>query len=236
MGASLSEMERILHLETTAAVCSVALSLGSQLVVLKEHQEANAHSKVLLSLVDQAMQEAGWSRQQLDAIALSAGPGSYTGLRIGSATAKGLCYALQRPLIAIDTLMALALGALKRHPEAYFYAPMMDARRMEVYTAVYDPFLKIIFPPSALALVDNPYVKWLESGPVVFSGNGVEKAQNLLHHKHAIFEIQVQPTAINMVELAHKRFIYNQLEDLAYFEPHYLKAFWSPSPQSPRNI
>ncbi|MBI1192573.1 MAG: tRNA (adenosine(37)-N6)-threonylcarbamoyltransferase complex dimerization subunit type 1 TsaB [Bacteroidetes bacterium] len=229
-------MERILHLETTAAVCSVALSQGPDLVVLKEHQEANAHSKVLLSLVDQAMQQAGWSPRQLDAIALSAGPGSYTGLRIGSATAKGLCFALDRPLIAVDTLMALALGAFKRHPEAFFVAPMMDARRMEVYTAIYNPLLEIIFPPSAWVLVDNPYLKWLESGPVVFCGNGVEKAQNLLHHKHAIFEIQVQPSADNMVELAHKRFIYNQLEDLAYFEPHYLKAFWSPSQTKPRNI
>ena len=229
-------MERILHLETTAAVCSVALSLGPDLIVLKEHQEANAHSKVLLSLVEQALQEAGWSRPQLDAIALSAGPGSYTGLRIGSATAKGLCYALQRPLIAVDTLVALAWGALKRHPEAHFFVPMMDARRMEVFTAVYSPLLEKIFPPSALVIVDNPYLKWLDSGPVVFCGNGVEKAQNLLHHKHAIFEIQAQPSAANMVEVAHKQFIYNQLEDLAYFEPHYLKAFWSPAHENSRNI
>jgi hypothetical protein len=96
--------------------------------------------------------------------------------------------------------------------------------------------LEKIFPPSALVIVDNPYLKWLDSGPVVFCGNGVEKAQNLLHHKHAIFEIQVQPSAANMVEVAHKQFIYNQLEDLAYFEPHYLKAFWSPAHESARNI
>jgi tRNA threonylcarbamoyladenosine biosynthesis protein TsaB len=227
---------RILHLETTAAVCSVALSMGEELLVLKEHQEPNAHSRVLLTLVDLAMEEAGWSPSQLDAVALSAGPGSYTGLRIGSATAKGLCYALGLPLVAVDTLQAMAWGARKRYPEAHFYAPMLDARRMEVYSAVFDKNLETIFPPSALVLVDNPYLTWLDSGPVVFSGSGVEKAQNLLHHKQAIFEIQAFPGAENMVKLAHKRFIYNQLEDLAYFEPNYLKAFWSPALNQPRNI
>jgi tRNA threonylcarbamoyladenosine biosynthesis protein TsaB len=130
----------------------------------------------------------------------------------------------------------MAWGARARYPEAQFYAPMLDARRMEVYTAVFDCDLETIFPPSARILVDNDYLPWLNSGPVVFVGSGVEKAQKLLDHKQAIFEIQALPGAENMVKLAHKRFIYNQLEDLAYFEPSYLKAFWSPAHNNPRNI
>jgi tRNA threonylcarbamoyladenosine biosynthesis protein TsaB len=221
-------MNRVLHLETTAAVCSVALSEDDRLVQLLEHEEPNAHSRVLLSLINQLLLESGWSRNQLDAVALSAGPGSYTGLRIGSSTAKGLCFSLGIPLIAVDTLQAMAHGARILHPGCSTYIPMLDARRMEVYTATYNASGDCLSPSRALIVEENVFENILQEGSVLFCGNGVEKCLNYLHHRNAVFEILLRPSASHMLSIAHNRFINNELEDIAYFEPRYLKDFWSP--------
>ncbi len=221
-------MGRLLLMETTAEVCSVALGDGEELLCCVEHEEANAHSRVLLDLIDRALAELGWTSADLEGVALSAGPGSYTGLRIGSSTAKGLCFGLGIPLIAVDTLLATAFAMHQQHPEAKFLIPMLDARRMEVYAAVYDSALKSLLKPGPIVIVDNLFIPYLELGPVLFAGNGVEKCMEILHHKNAIFEIHLRPSARNMLNIAHKMFINNELEDIAYFEPRYLKAFWTP--------
>ncbi len=223
-------MAIILHLETTAAVCSVALSRDGQLLAELEHEEPNAHSRVLPGLLSQVLDLAGLKREQLNAVSLSAGPGSYTGLRIGSSTAKGIAYGLGLPLLAVPTLAAMAGAAFRRHPGAYACVPMMDARRMEVYTAAYGADGRVFFPPQALVVKENFALSLLETGTVVFCGNGVEKCADLLHHKQALSEIQARPRASDMVDIAHKMLINRDLTDLAYFEPHYLKDFWTPVP------
>jgi tRNA threonylcarbamoyladenosine biosynthesis protein TsaB len=219
---------RILHLETTAGVCGVALSEGEgKLVELLEHEEANAHSRVLAPMVEKALASAGWSMTDLDAVAVGAGPGSYTGLRIGTATAKGLCYALNLPLIAVPTLKALASALRDRHSDAQLLVPLIDARRMEVYTASFGPDLAEIDTARPWIVENNPFQSTLDQGLVIFGGSGAEKCRELLGHKNARFEISLVPRVEQGLALAHKRFKTNVFEDVAQFEPQYLKGFWT---------
>ncbi len=229
-------MARILHLETSASVCSVAVSEDGEPIALAEHEESNAHSRVLFSLIRDVLEQAGWKKSDLGAVALSAGPGSYTGLRIGSSAAKGICFSLNLPLIAVDTLSAMAFGAKKRLPGCLAYVPILDARRMEVYTAAYDSGGQNVMPPIAVVIENNMFCALLEAGPVLFAGSGVQKCMHLLDHRNALFEIHARPGAEDMSTIAHKMFINNELEDIAYFEPRYLKTFWSPGAVLPRNI
>lgn len=167
----------------------------------------------------------------MDAIAFSEGPGSYTGLRIGLATAKGLCYALEIPLLAVSTLQAMAWGAAQKRPEPadLLFAPMIDARRMEVYTALFDRKNYTIQSPNALIVEGNPFTSLLEATPILFFGDGTEKCVELLNHKRAIFEISAKASAADMVELSHNLFKINAFADLAYYQPNYLKPFYTPA-------
>ena len=222
-------MADILLIESTAKVCSVGLGREGEIAALIEHEVENSHSTVLTSLIQEVCTQAETSVAEVDAIAVSAGPGSYTGLRIGVSTAKGLCYGLNKPLVAVDTLQAMASAvAGETGNQEALYCPLLDARRMEVYTGIYDFAGRCELDPQALIIDNNPFMQFLEDREVYFFGSGADKCRELLDHKHSRFEIQARPSARHMAKLANNRFIINELEDVAYFEPRYIKAFYTP--------
>ncbi len=216
-------MSIILSIETSTTNCSVSLSNNGKVLVLKEDYGANySHAERLHVYIDEVIQKAGLARTQIDAIAVSKGPGSYTGLRIGVSTAKGLCYALQKPLISISTLKSLACQI---HEDEGLIVPMIDARRMEVYTAVFDAQYHTVEETQALILDQNAFEAYLNKGKVHFIGNGVAKAKTIIAHSNAIFVDDKLPSANEMALLAYDKFKKNDIEDVAYFEPYYLKDF-----------
>lgn len=223
-------MALILHLETATTVCSVAIGRDGKLLALKEQGGDYSHSENLTLFVQDVCKQADVELSSLDAIAVSKGPGSYTGLRIGVSTAKGLCYALNKPLIAINTLQhmafAMALSGKNKFPENTLYCPMLDARRMEVYCAIYDCNNKELEPTSAKIIDAHSFENILNSNNVVFFGDGAAKCKSVLsRHSKAIFIDDVTPSAQNMLALANQAYLQNCFENTAYFEPFYLKDF-----------
>ena len=216
-------MASIICIETATKSCSVALARDSHLVAVKEEVSENySHSEQLTVFIEQLLQQEGLKVSDLDAIAVSSGPGSYTGLRIGVSTAKGLCYASDVPLIAISTLGAMVQAMKDKYPEAQL-CPMLDARRMEVYCALYS---KSHASPVVAKIIDKySFKEELEKGPILFFGDGAYKCQDLLVHANAYFELGVYPSAVNMISLAYEKFQNQDFEDIAYFEPFYLKDF-----------
>lgn len=211
---------RILHLETSGINCSVALSEGEQLIAEKaENTGRFTHSENLHLFIEEVMRSAGLSLKSLDAISVSAGAGSYTGLRIGVATAKGLCFSLEKPLIAIPTLQILAAQAMP----ASCIIPMLDARRMEVYSAVFDAKAAFVAPTEAKILEANSYKEYLDKGEVTFLGDGSAKFAAICTHPNAIFIEGAYPRAAEMLPFTISKFKRNEFEDIAYFEPQYLK-------------
>lgn len=216
----------ILNIETATTVCSVSLSKNGALVFYKELNNGFTHAENLHVFIEEVLKESNISTKQLNAIAVSKGPGSYTGLRIGVSTAKGLAYALQLPLISIDTLQLMALQAKTLQKENDFYCPMLDARRMEVYTAVYDHELIQQLPIEALIVDATSIQKFTTFSNVLFFGDGMPKCKETLHVlKNATFIENITPSAKDMCKLAYDKFITKQVEDVAYFEPFYLKDF-----------
>lgn len=220
-----------MSIETATEVCSVAVARDGRVVALRENGEGLNHSTLLGVFVDEALREAGVGAGELDAVAVSKGPGSYTGLRIGVSLAKGLCYGAGKPLLAVGTLEALARGAIDRVREEALYCPMIDARRMEVYTAMYDGEGREVCPTTAAVLDEGWGAEWLARGPVYFFGNGSEKARGLLTHANARFLEGVRASAVNLVPLAERAFAEGRFEDVAYFEPFYLKDFMATTPK-----
>jgi len=227
-------MPRILHIETATEVCSVALShANGKLLGVEEDNSGFAHAEKLTVLTEKLLKKAGVEFKQLDAVALSCGPGSYTGLRIGMSSAKGFCYALDIPLITISTLKAMAAGALHlRDVENLFLqpdvllCPMIDARRMEVYAAFYDKALNEVRPPCADVIDENSYHDFLKKYKLLFFGNGAAKCKPVLAPKaNTYFFDEFYPSAKNMVTLAHTAYKEKQFANLAYSEPFYLKEF-----------
>ncbi|MBU3927055.1 MAG: tRNA (adenosine(37)-N6)-threonylcarbamoyltransferase complex dimerization subunit type 1 TsaB [Bacteroidetes bacterium] len=221
-------MANILSIETSTRVCSVAISMNEHVVVVKETHVSNSHAELITLLCQQALLEAGLEFSGLDAVAVSQGPGSYTGLRIGVSTAKGLCYGLDIPLIAVSTLEAMALGmiATTPHPENAVFCPMIDARRMEVYNAVFSSHLMLINPVEATVVDEDSFENFLANHPVYFAGDGAAKcAQVLAHHGHARFVSDFNPSARWVATLADRQFKDSIFADTAYFEPYYLKDF-----------
>lgn len=221
-------MACIVHIETTTDVCSVALSENGECIMSKECFERSSHGTVLGSYVDEAVSFADSHAIPIDAVAVSQGPGSYTGLRIGVSTAKGLCYGRNLKLLAIPTLELLCVPLLLSHdelPDDVLLCPMLDARRMEVYSAIYDRGLNIKKTVSADIINEDSYREYLDEHKVVFFGNGAAKCQPLLQHPNALFVDDIQPLARNMFPLAEKAFVQEKFEDVAYFEPFYLKEF-----------
>ena len=232
-------MSLILGIETATKMCSVVISRDGVLLALKETGGEYSHSENLNHFVELACNEAKIKLNELDAIAISKGPGSYTGLRIGVSSAKGLCYGLEKPLIAVDTLKALALSVINSHPlvedlgGVTLFCPMIDARRMEVYTALYNSSLEMIEPISAKVMDESSFVKVLEEHKVVFFGDGAEKCKTLLSgHKNAVFIDNVEPSAKYINQLALEKLNKQQFEDIAYFEPYYLKEFLATTPKN----
>lgn len=225
-------MTKILHIDTANEFCSVALSHGNQLIGLRETDEKNAHARVLTLFADDILKENNINSSEIDAVAVSMGPGSYTGLRIGVSAAKGFCYALDKPLIAISTLQMMAIGSIEKikadghFNSGMFFCPMIDARRMEVYSAMFDESGNEIREIKAEILDEAAYKNELQERQIVFSGSGAEKCEALLSgNPNAFFLSDFNTSAKNMIQLAMEKFRKGEFEDVAYFEPFYLKSF-----------
>ncbi|HRF68340.1 MAG TPA: tRNA (adenosine(37)-N6)-threonylcarbamoyltransferase complex dimerization subunit type 1 TsaB [Muribaculum sp.] len=228
-------MAAILNIETSTDVCSVALTYDGQVVAQREDYRGHNHATLLSGYIKDCMDEAKNKNLKLDAIAVSIGPGSYTGLRIGLSEAKGLAYALDVPLIGVDTLAIMAVTVMFSDffDSDVMFAPMIDARRMEVYTAVYNYALETLLAPTPLILDENSYDRYLDRGPVIFFGNGSDKAKPLLEkHKNANFITEIHPLAVNMTALSERAYRNRDFLDLAYSTPQYLKEFQATKPKS----
>jgi tRNA threonylcarbamoyladenosine biosynthesis protein TsaB len=224
----------ILHIESSSTLCSVALSDGAKCIALRELNAGYTHAENLHLFIEDVLKEAGIRAAQLNAVAVSSGPGSYTGLRIGFSTAKGLAYALNIPLIVVDTLKVLtALASAQHHVDVLLYCPMLDARRMEVYTAVYTHNLEEKLAPQALLLSEESISVFahLQKG-ICFFGDGMPKARHLLEAlPGACFTEGIATGSEAMISLAYEKFKQNQFSDTAYAEPFYLKDFFFTTPK-----
>ena len=218
-------MIRILNLETATKNCSVSAFENKELALLKENNaESYSHSEQLHVFIQELMSELGWSFSQLDAVAISKGPGSYTGLRIGVSAAKGLCFSADLPLISVPTLQSMATQIVMGGNEVVI--PVLDARRMEVYSAVYDAKHEEIRETRAEIIDENSFSDFQDFDKVWVVGNGAEKCQTILGHRSNFnFDTILVPSAKEMGPLALKKFNTQDWEDVAYFEPYYLKNF-----------
>ncbi|GHU85956.1 tRNA (adenosine(37)-N6)-threonylcarbamoyltransferase complex dimerization subunit type 1 TsaB [Bacteroidia bacterium] len=257
----------ILLLETSTNICSVALSCNGEIIAIKESEEKNVHSKFFTIFIKQLLEENSISLNSIDAIAVSKGPGSYTGLRIGVSTAKGLCYAANKPLIAISSLEALAYKAATIYDENSIFCPMIDARRMEVYAGIWEKcseksknsdesrndetyndsktsntsinsnkniqhFIKNIREVQADIVDTTTYSKYIEEKKIVLLGDGAEKFKDLFSNDNRyLIDTSIKISATNMLPLAEISFNNNTFEDIAYFEPFYLKDFIAGAPK-----
>lgn len=223
-------MALILNIETATTNCSVSVSKNGKTLFLKEDNNSNySHAESLHVFIDTVLKESNTTLDALDAIAVSKGPGSYTGLRIGVSAAKGLCFALNKPLISTSTLEALAYQV---KPESGCIVPMLDARRMEVYSAIFDENHHLVRETQAQILDEHSFEDYLQQLKVYFVGNGVEKAKEIITHTNAVFIDGKLPSANEMSMLAYNKYKISDFEDVAYFEPYYLKDFIALKPKS----
>lgn len=218
---------KILLIETATQICSAVLSVDGGVVARRESDTPNAHSTCLSVFVDEVLREGAVKPHELDAVCVSAGPGSYTGLRIGVSTAKGFCYALGIPLLSVPTLLSMAALYYRQHPDYRgLVCPMIDARRMECYTMVVDSNMNILRDTSADVIEAGCFDEWLDRGEVTFIGDGAEKTRDLLGvHPNARYDSDFRLSAEGMLELADGKLRDGKIEDVAYFEPFYLKDF-----------
>lgn len=214
----------ILGIETATKICSVAITDGEKLLALKEEGGEYSHAEKLNGFIDECLKQANVTLQQIDAVAVSKGPGSYTGLRIGVSTAKGLCYALKKPLISVDTLQAMALS-MSLDNDFDLYVPMIDARRMEVYTAVFNVDNNKEEDISAKIIDENSFAALKENNRLVLFGDGAEKCKETLIHSNIFYSTKGLPSAAYINKIAQQKLVQNEIEDVAYFEPYYLKDF-----------
>lgn len=229
-------MALILNIETATPVCSVSITDGLAVLALRETSESNSHARVVAVFIDQLLKETGIDKHSLDAIAVSMGPGSYTGLRIGVSTAKGLCYALDKPLIGIGTTESMAYG-MKEMPLAdknglpVMYVPMIDARRMEVYTALFDENLVRVKETTADIITADSFSSLLETHHLVIAGDGAGKCYEILGHPNITYLHDFTVSSVYMKLPAIRQFEAAAFEDTAYFEPFYLKDFIAGKPR-----
>jgi tRNA threonylcarbamoyladenosine biosynthesis protein TsaB len=222
-------MSLILNLETSTKACSVCLALDGQVIDTEEHHSEDfTHSENLTVFIERIVNRSDHSLKDLAAVAFSSGPGSYTGLRIGCSTAKGLCYSLDIPLIAIDSLKALAT-AMKGAFD--LLCPLFDARRMEVYSTVYDNDLNEVEALEAKIIDERSYQNLLVDHSILFAGPGAEKVSEVLKNKNASFDLELAVSAKGMAALSEHKFQSGNFEDTAYFEPNYLKEFIAGTPK-----
>lgn len=224
----------ILSLETATRNCSVALinSKNGELTIKEQFSEKYSHAEQLNIFIEEVLKSAGKSFSDLEAISISEGPGSYTGLRIGVSTAKGLCYALNVPLIAVGTLPAMTRGAVNKHPDYSVYVPMIDARRMEVFTQSFEKTGAHI--DELRAEIVEPYsFDHLTDRKTLFFGDGAQKCAGILNSENFHFVVDFHPSAKDVALIAKEKFDKGEFEDVAYFEPFYLKDFIAgPPPKS----
>lgn len=232
-------MPVLLSLETSTSVCSAALHEDGRLLGnLESHIPQSASSKLAV-MIDQLFKTTGIVPATIKGVVVSAGPGSYTGLRIGVATAKGLCFALDVPLLSANTLELMTYQVISSPSplergaggEALF-CPMLDARRMEVYCLIADQKLNVLEQTNAKVIDELSFDTWLEKNVIYFFGNGAAKCKSMITHKNAIFIEEITPSASRLGELGYKKFQMNQIEDVSSFEPFYLKDFVAKKPKS----
>jgi len=226
-------MSTILHIETSTDVCSVAVSEDSQVIFQQEDHSGPNHAERLGTMVDEALSFTDNHAIPFDAVAVSCGPGSYTGLRIGVSMTKGICYGRNLKLIAVPTLELLCVPVLLREltEDGALLCPMLDARRMEVYAGIYDRRLNTVREVSADVVTAETYKEYLDARPMYFFGNGAKKCMETINHPNAHLIENVEPLAKWMQPLAEKRLINGQTEDVAYFVPYYLKDFVAKMPK-----
>lgn len=233
-------MAHILNIETSTEVCSVTLASNGQLLYKKESTEGLNHSKVLTVFIDDLFKENNLKTKSIDAVAVSKGPGSYTGLRIGVSVAKGLCYGLSIPLISVNSLEVLGIYAAQNLSEyvlpndgiPVLFCPLIDARRMEVYTSLYNLQGEELRPVSAEIIDEHFLSDLLENHKILFFGNGAEKCKNIIKHKNAFFEGPMLTSAQFMQSISERKFNNGEFENVAYFEPFYLKNFVATIPRN----
>lgn len=217
----------ILHIETSTTVCSVALSDRQKVLFDKVSYEGPSHAALAGVFVKEALEYLHHEEEELQAVAVSGGPGSYTGLRIGVSLAKGICFGYGIPLIAVPTLEILAYSAIRTHrlDSSALYCAMIDARRMEVYSALYDAKLDVVKETEAEIITPESYAGYLDKTEICFFGNGASKCKEVIQSGNAYFLDDIHPLAINMIPLAEKAFAAREFVDAAYYEPFYLKEF-----------
>lgn len=223
-------MALILSIETATSVCSIALHQAGVLLGKYELYLEKSHSSMLTAMIDQLMQNTDKAVNDLQAVAVSKGPGSYTGLRIGLATAKGLCFGLNIPLIGVNTLQGLLQQVLPYGHQVGYYCPMLDARRMEVYSLVADNKGITMEDTTATVVNATSYLEYLSSAPVLFFGNGAAKCKEVIKNKRARFLEGVSASAADIGQIAYESYKQEMFEDVAYFEPFYLKEFKTVAP------
>ncbi len=230
-------MANILNIETSTDVCSVALTSEGQVLDHRENYEGQTHATLLSQYVKEMLDDARSRELKLDAIAVSIGPGSYTGLRIGLSEAKGLAFGLQVPLIGVNTLQLMTVSTMFNHfieEDKVLYVPMIDARRMEVYTAAYTPALEAVVEPQAMILDEHSFESQLEQGyTLVLMGNGSDKARQVLSRDGVRFIEGIKPVAVDMLALAEKAYRAGEFIDVAYSTPLYLKESQATKPKNP---
>jgi len=231
-------MALILNIETSTQVCSVCLSDGGKVIAMRESNDDKSHARLLNIFIDEILKEQNITFSVLDAVAVSKGPGSYTGLRIGVSTAKGLCYAKNIPLIAVHTLESMAHGVIhykynksEDSENELVFVPMIDARRMEVYSAFFNINGEMIREVEAEIIDENSYQDILKDKKMIFFGDGAEKIKDVIKNPNAIFIENVNPSSEYMSALSESTFNKKQFEDVAYFEPFYLKDFIATIPK-----
>ncbi|WP_297800262.1 tRNA (adenosine(37)-N6)-threonylcarbamoyltransferase complex dimerization subunit type 1 TsaB [uncultured Polaribacter sp.] len=216
-------MSIILNIETTTKNCSVSIAEKGEILAIKELNNGNySHAEVLHPFILDVLKEANLTSNRIDAVAVSKGPGSYTGLRIGVSAAKGLCFALDKPLISIDTLTSLSFSITI---EEGIIVPMLDARRLEVYASVFNEKHQKIREIKAEIINENSFCEYLERSKVYFLGDGSQKCKEIITHKNAIFIDAKFPSAQEMAKLSYEKYKISDIENVAYFEPFYLKDF-----------
>jgi tRNA threonylcarbamoyladenosine biosynthesis protein TsaB len=234
-------MATLLNIETSTEVCSVNVSENGKLIAEKESLEGLNHSELLTVFIEELFKNNNLEMKAIDAVAVAKGPGSYTGLRIGVSVAKGLCYALEKPLIAISTLDAMGVFT-SQNPEQFhieknddenlLFCPMIDARRMEVYTSLYSLAGRQLEPVSAKIIDGDSFSEKLKQSKIAFFGNGAAKCANALDHPNALFKGPLKASARFMIKLAEEKYNKEEFENVAYFEPFYLKNFIATVPKN----
>lgn len=227
-------MALILSLETSAKVCSAAIHNKGELIASAEVHIEQSHASKLALIIKEIMQSAGIQYSQLAAVATTSGPGSYTGLRIGTSMAKGLAVGLNKPMLSLGTLELLAHQVSSKNIGNSFLCPMIDARRMEVYCCLYNSSLEVVLPIEAKVIDELSFHEQLNQYQIIFFGDGADKCQEKINSPNAKFISGVYPSAAHMGTIAYTKFVTGQAEDVVNFEPHYLKEFMIKKP-APKN-